>query len=215
MTSRGSMKLMIVGATGLVGRHVLDLALADPRIGTVVAPVRRPVGARPKLEAPVIDYERLPEEAEWWHVDAVVCALGTTMKVARSREAFRRVDHDYPLEIGRLARKHGARRFALNSAAGAHPGSPFFYFRVKGDLERDLTSIGFASLTFVRPGLIGGDRAEIRLGEWIASVLLEAIGPILPRRLRINPAANIARALLDAAIDGPPGVHVVDAADLM
>ena len=118
MTSRGSMKLMIVGATGLVGRHVLDLALADPRIGTVVAPVRRPVGARPKLEAPVIDYERLPEEAEWWHVDAVVCALGTTMKVARSREAFRRVDHDYPLEIGRLARKHGARRFALNSAAG-------------------------------------------------------------------------------------------------
>lgn len=215
MTSGGLMKLMIVGSTGLVGSHVLDLALADPRVGAVVAPVRRPLPERPRLLAPMIDYERLPGDAEWWGVDAVICVLGTTMKVAGSRDAFRRVDHDYPLAIARLARKHGARSFVLNSAAGADPGSPFFYFRVKGDLERDLTSIGYDSVTLVRPGLIGGDRAEFRLGERIAMVALEALGPVLPRRLRIDPADNIARALLEAAIGGRPGVHVVGAAELV
>ncbi len=214
MTSGGPMKLMIVGSTGLVGSHALDLALADPRVGEVVAPVRRPLPERPKLRAPVIDYERLPEDAEWWCVDAVICALGTTMKIAGSRDAFRRVDYDYPLAIAHLARKHGARSFALNSAAGADPGSPFFYCRVKGDLERDLTSIGYESVTLVRPGLIGGDRAEFRLGERIASVALDMFGPILPRRLRVDPAGNIARALLEAAIGGRPGVHVVGAAEL-
>ena len=86
---------------------------------------------------------------------------------------------------------------------------------MKGDLERDLTAIGYDSLTLVRPGLIGGDRAEFRLGERIASVALTALGPILPRRLRIDPAGNIARALLEAAIGGRPGVHVVGAADLV
>lgn len=208
------MKLMIVGSTGLVGSHALDLALADPRVGGVVAPVRRPLPERPKLRAPVIDYERLPEDAELWGVDAVICALGTTMKAAGSRDAFRRVDHDHPLAIARLAREHGARSFALNSAAGADSGSPFFYCRVKGDLERDLTSIGYESLTLVRPGLIGGDRTEFRLGERIASVALGVLGPILPRRMRIDPAGNIARALLEAAIGGRPGVHVVGAAEL-
>ena len=82
------------------------------------------------------------------------------------------------------------------------------------DLERDLTSSGHESVTLVRPGLIGGDRAEFRLGERIASVALEAFGPILPRRLRIDPAETIARVLLEAAIDGPPRVHVVGAAEL-
>ncbi len=214
MISGDPMKLMIVGSTGLVGSHTLDLALADPRVGTVVAPVRRPLLERPKLRASVIDYERLPEDAELWGVDAVICALGTTMKTAGTRDAFRRVDHDHPLAIARLAWKHGARSFALNSAAGADPGSPFFYCRVKGDLERDLTSIGYESLTLVRPGLIGGDRAEFRLGERIASVALGVLGPILPRRLRVDPAGNIARALLEAAIGGRPGVHVVGAAEL-
>jgi uncharacterized protein YbjT (DUF2867 family) len=208
------MKLMIVGSTGLVGSHALDLALADPRVGEVVAPVRRPLPERPKLRAPLIDYERLPEDSGWWGVDAVICALGTTMKTAGTRDAFRRVDHDHPLAVARLARKHGARIFALNSAAGADPGSPFFYCRVKGDLERDLTPIGYESLTLVRPGLIGGDRAEFRLGERIASVALGVLGPILPRRLRVDPAGNIARALLEAAIGGRPGVHVVGAAEL-
>ncbi|WP_226661560.1 NAD(P)H-binding protein [Microbulbifer aggregans] len=204
------MKLMIVGATGLVGRHVLDLALAHEGVDQVVAPVRRPLSAHAKLVSPELDFEQLPEDADWWQVDAVICALGTTMRTAGSREAFARVDHDYPLAIAQLARHHGAKTYVLNSALGADPNSRFFYNRTKGALERDLQMIGFESLTFVRPGLIGGQRDEFRFGERMAIFCLSFIGPLLPRRWRINPAENIARALLGAVLTREPGVHTVE-----
>ena len=208
------MKLLIVGSTGLVGRHVLDLALADGRIDAVVAPVRHNVASHPKLFAPTVDFERLPNDVDWWRADAVICALGTTMRAAGSQEAFRRVDHDYALAVAELARQHGTRTFVLNSAIGADPPSRFFYNRVKGELERDLAKLDFESLTFVRPGLIGGRRDERRPAERIASIVLRILHPILPRRLRINPAERIAQALIDAAIAARPGTHIVGSAEL-
>lgn len=202
-------KLILVGATGLVGRHVLRLALADDRVGAVVAPARRDLPGHPKLSAPRVDFERLPEAAEWWRADAVVCTLGTTMRTAGSREAFRRVDHDYPLAVARLARRHGTPAYVLNSALGADARSRIFYNRVKGELEEALAAQGFESLTFVRPGLIGGERDEFRRGERIMLPIMAGLGPLLPRRWRINPAPRIAAALLEAALDAKPGVHVV------
>ncbi|STQ92315.1 Putative NADH-flavin reductase [Janthinobacterium lividum] len=203
------MKLILIGATGLVGREVLRLALMDARVSRIVAPVRKPLPAHPKLDAPLVDFDRLPADAPWWQADAVICTLGTTMKVAGTRQAFRRVDHDYPLAAARLALAAGTRTYALNSAAGANAASRFFYNRVKGDLERDLEALGFASLTHVRPGLIGGEREEARAGEGAALHVLRVLGPVLPRRWRINPAPRIASALLEAALAGTPGVHVV------
>jgi uncharacterized protein YbjT (DUF2867 family) len=208
------MKLLLVGSTGLVGRHVLDLALADGRIDAVVAPVRHDVANHPKLLAPIVDFEHLPNDVDWWRVDAVICTLGTTMRVAGSQEAFRRVDHDYALAVARLARLHGASTFVLNSAIGANPSSRFSYNRVKGELERDLATLGFRSLTFVRPGLIGGMRDETRPAEKIAAIVLGALHPILPRRLRINPAKRIAQVLIDAAIAARPGTRIVGSAEL-
>lgn len=203
------MKLLLVGSTGLVGRHVLAQALADPRVNAVVAPVRRALPDRPGLFAPVVDFDALPADAPWWRADAVVCALGTTMRVAGSEAAFRRVDHDYPLAVARLSRSHGVQTYVLNSAVGADAQSRIFYNRVKGETERDLAALGFASLTLVRPGLIGGQRDEFRAGERVALLALGAMGPVLPRRWRINPADRIARVLLDAAIGAAPGMHVV------
>ena len=203
------MKLILIGATGLVGREVLRLALMDARVSRIVAPVRKPLPAHPKLDAPLVDFDRLPADAPWWQADAVICTLGTTMKVAGTRQAFRRVDHDYPLAAARLALAAGTRAYALNSAAGANAASRFFYNRVKGDLERDLEALGFTSLTHVRPGLIGGEREEARAGEGAALRVLRVLGPVLPRRWRINPAPRIASALLEAALAGTPGVHVV------
>jgi uncharacterized protein YbjT (DUF2867 family) len=203
------MRLLLVGATGLVGRHVLALSLSDQRIDTVVAPVRRDLPAHPKLLAPVVDFDHLPGHAGWWQADAVVCALGTTMRAAGSQEAFRRVDYDYPLSIARLAGQHGTPTFVLNSAIGANPSSRFFYNRVKGEVERDLASVGFQSLILVRPGLIGGTREEVRSGERTAAFVLSVLDPVLPRRLRINPADTIARAMLEAAIAAPPGQHLI------
>ncbi|MBB3343442.1 uncharacterized protein YbjT (DUF2867 family) [Luteimonas sp. RC10] len=209
MSTGAGMRVLLVGATGLVGRHVLAQALADPRVAAVIAPVRRHLPAHPKLQSPQVDFDRLPGDAPWWRVDAVICTLGTTIRKAGSQAVFYRVDHDYPLGVARQAQAHGARAFALNSALGADPASRVFYNRVKGELERDLSALGFESLTFVRPGLIGGTRDEFRLGERVAGVVLGALGPLLPPRWRINPALRIAAALLDAAIHARPGVHVV------
>lgn len=208
------MRLILAGATGLVGRHVLALALAEPRVDQVIAPTRRALPAHPKLLAPVVDFDRLPGDADWWRADAFVCALGTTMKTAGSRDAFRRVDHDYPLTMAQHAHRHGTPACALNSAMGADADARVFYNRVKGELECGLRAVGFRSLTLVRPGLIGGDRDEHRTGEHIAGLVLRALHPVLPPRWRINPAPHIAQALLDAALDAPDGVHVVDSAAL-
>ncbi|MDN2672250.1 NAD-dependent dehydratase [Janthinobacterium sp. SUN026] len=209
------MKILLVGATGLVGSEVLRLALMDARITAIVAPVRKPLPSHPKLAAPLIDFDQLPPDASWWQADAVICTLGTTMKVAGTRQVFSRVDHDYPLAVARLALAAGTRTYVLNSAAGANAASRIFYNRVKGELERDLQALGFRSLTHVRPGLIGGERAVARAGEGAALRVLRVLSPMLPRRWRINPAPRIASALLEAALAAAPGVHVVTSEQLL
>lgn len=209
------MKLLVVGASGLVGSHVLKRALADGQVSKVVAPSRRALTGHPKLIAPMVDFAQLPSDADWWKADAVICALGTTMKQAGSKDAFRRVDHDYPLAVAELARQHGTPTYVLNSAVGADAASRFFYNRVKGELERDLAACGFTSLTHVRPGLIRGPRQTFRLGERVAECVLSVLGPLLPEKWRTNPADNIAQALLEAAIMARPGVHVVRSDELI
>ncbi|WDM63458.1 NAD-dependent dehydratase [Stenotrophomonas forensis] len=210
------MRVMLLGATGLVGGLALPMLLDDPRCRAVVAPTRRALTlAHPKLYAPVLEFDALPEAPDWAQVDAVICALGSTMAQAGSREAFHRIDHDYPLAFAQLARGQGARAFVLNSAAGANAGSAIFYNRVKGELERDLRALEFASLTLVRPGLIGGQRQQVRRGEHFALRVLGVLGPVLPRAWRINPAERIARALVDAALAPPPGEHVVASSALV
>ncbi|MCW5655692.1 NAD-dependent epimerase/dehydratase family protein [Hydrogenophaga sp.] len=202
-------RLLLVGATGLVGGHVLRQALADPAVAQVVAPTRRSLVPHAKLLNPLVDFDRLPQDAEWWRVDAVVCALGTTIRVAGSQAAFYKVDHDYPLEVAYLARRHGAQVFAFNSALGADTGSRVFYSRTKGETERDLQAVGYPSLSLVRPGLIGGQREQRRPAEQFAVRLSQGLGPLLPRRLRVVPAERIAHHLLQAALVGAPGVHVL------
>jgi uncharacterized protein YbjT (DUF2867 family) len=208
-------RLMLVGATGLVGGHVLQQALADPAVTQVVAPTRKPLTPQPKLINPVVDFERLPEDAEWWAVDAVVCTLGTTIRVAGSQAAFYKVDHDHPLEVAYLARRHGAKAFALNSALGADVGSRVFYSRTKGETERDLHAVGYPSLTLVRPGLIGGQRQESRPLEQLAVTVSRLVQPVLPKRYRVVPADRIARHLLQAALAATPGVHVLPSEALL
>ncbi|MSU53500.1 MAG: NAD-dependent dehydratase [Opitutia bacterium] len=203
--------LLIAGATGLVGRAVLRLALAEPAIARVVVPTRWALEMRhEKLVNPVVDFEALPVGAEWWRVDAVVCTLGTTIKKAGSQAAFRQVDHDHPLAVARLARAAGAQAYALTSSMGANVKSPTFYLRTKGETERDLAAVGLPSVTVVRPSLIGGERAERRWGEALGLQLFKALGPVLPRRYRIVPAERIAARLLASAISARLGLQIVE-----
>lgn len=206
------MKVLHVGATGLVGRLVLARLLQSPPIEQVVAPTRRALQiTHPRLLNPVVDFEALPGDAEWWAVDAVVCTLGTTIADAGSQAAFRRVDHDYPLQVATLARAHGATAYALNSAMGANAGSSIFYNRVKGALEDALGALGYPSLVLVRPGLIDGDRERPRMGEGVALAASRLLRPLLPNKWRPSRADRIADALVKAVLDPPPGRSIVEA----
>ena len=109
-------RVLLAGATGLVGQATLQRALASTAVSEVVAPTRRPLPAHPKLLNPVVDFDALPGDAAWWQADAVACALGTTIRDAGSREAFRRVDHDYCLAIARHAHAHGAQGHVVGAA---------------------------------------------------------------------------------------------------
>jgi uncharacterized protein YbjT (DUF2867 family) len=202
--------VLLAGATGLVGKSVLQQALAHPNVARVIAPTRRPLPVHPKLHNPLIDFDALPIEADWWRADAVICALGTTMKQAGSKEAFRKVDLEYPLAIAKIARRHGADAFALNSATGANPQSRVFYSRTKGEIEQAIGDVGFSSVTFVRPGLITGDRETPRAGEKIAEIILTALRPLIPKRYRAVPAERIAHVLLDHALNPAPGCRIVE-----
>ena len=148
-------------------------------------------------------------------MDAVVCTLGTTARKAGSQRAFYRVDHDHPLEVAYLAHRHGARAYALNSALGADAASRVFYLRTKGEIERDLQAVGYGSLTLVRPGLIGGARAESRPLERLAVTVSGWVQPLLPPRWRVVPAARIAHHLLQAVLEGHPGVRVLPSEALL
>jgi len=212
----GAVRLLLVGSTGLVGQHVLDQALVDTRVASIVAPIRGvPQRMHPKLSSPQVDYENLDQHATWWQADAVICTLGTTMRAAGSEAAFRRVDFDYPLTVARLAKARGTPTYVLNSAIGADASSRFFYNRVKGELERALSAQGFVSLTLVRPGVIGGERQAFRLGERVMGTALSLFGPLLPRRWRLNPAMQIAGAMLAAALEAQPGQHIIKAESLV
>lgn len=210
--------LLLVGVTGLVGQSVLAQALADPRVAEVVALTRRPLNtpapSRVRLRNPVVDFDALPDTAEVWTADSVICTLGTTRKQAGSEAAFRKVDFDYPLSIARRARQAGAQAYALNSSLGADPRSRVFYSRTKGELEEALRTCGYPSLTFVRPGLLGGQRSEFRLGERIASLVLRLARPIVPRRYRVVPAERVAQALLEAALNPVSGVNILESEQL-
>lgn len=208
MTSRS---VLLLGATGLVGRETLTLLLADDTVSRVIVIARRPTGVRhTKLDEHVLDLATMEQHAHLFAVDQILCALGTTIKQAGSQERFRTVDHDYPLTAARLGLAHGAHHSLVVSALGANARSRFFYNRVKGELEQDLRALAYPSLTIVRPSLLLGDRTEHRLGEKIASKL----GWLMPPRMKPIPAKDVARALVELARENAPGVRVVESREM-
>lgn len=198
----------------MVGAAALKLLLADERVTKVVAPTRRRLLPHAKLVNPIANSADLPHDADWWEADSAICALGTTRAKSRSPEAYRAIDHDYALAIATQVRKHGATCFALTSSMGANARSWFRYTRTKGELEDAVDRLGFPSLTIVRPGFLGGQRTEHRPVEQIIGPLLRIAAPILPAGARISPASTVAALLVEAAIEGKAGRHVINSAEI-
>lgn len=176
----------IAGASGLVGRTLLDELLAAPEYGLVVSLGRREIQgvAHPKLDQLIVDFASLDLAATDVRCDDAFCCLGTTIRRAGSREAFRAVDHAAVLAFAWAARQRGARRFFIVTALGADPTSRIFYNRVKGETEAALKVLGFETLAIFRPSLLVGHRSERRTGEKIAAALLWFAEPLLWGRLK-------------------------------
>ena len=213
--SRVMTHILILGATGQIGSELLKLALADPRVERVTAPTRRPLAPQPKLLNPIIDFDDLPETADWWRANIAFCALGTTLRQAGSRNAFYRVDHDAVCDAARRLSAAGTPTLGLVSSLGADPASRIFYLRVKGETERDLVTLAFPSLVLIRPSLlIGGPRSEGRPLEAAGLFLGKLLSGLLPRRYHAVRTQAVAEALYGACTDPTPGVQIIDSASI-
>jgi uncharacterized protein YbjT (DUF2867 family) len=201
---------LLLGATGLVGKHCLEELLSRPEYSQVVAWVRRPLGvSAPKLKVEVVDLMTPP--ASGGRIDHVYSCLGTTIKKAGSQAAFREVDYEMPLRCAEAAVARGARTLALVSSVGASSGSGAFYLRVKGELEDALGRLSLQTREYFRPSFLLGDRAESRPGERIGIAAFRVLSPLLAGplgRYRAVDAGTVARAMVRAALEERPGTRV-------
>ena len=209
--------VLLAGATGLVGRECLRLLLPDADFGRIIVATRRPLSPdvrSPKLETHVVDFDHLNEHDELFGVDAIICALGTTIRQAGSRTRFRTVDYEYPLSFARLGLAHGARHFLVVSSLGANARARVFYNRVKGEMEDAVRALGYPRVTIVRPSLLLGPRAQLRLGEEVAKRVARWLGPMVPRSYKPIEARVVAATLVREAKKDAPGVRVVESGEL-
>jgi uncharacterized protein YbjT (DUF2867 family) len=208
-------RALLVGATGLIGSQLLERLLDETTYSSVTVWARRPLALRgPGLKVETFDFDRLAEHKV--HTDHVFCCLGTTMKQARSEQAFRRVDYDYPVALAQAAKRGGATRLLVVSALGANSASRIFYNRVKGEMEADVAALGYEGVTFAHPSLLVGDRATLgqpqRAGEVWTLRLLRPVMGLVPRGVRPIEARDVAAALIAATMSGKPGVHRLSSA---
>ncbi len=191
-------KVLLAGASGLIGGLLLQGLLAHPAVTEVHALVRRPVDAsHAKLRQHQVDFTALAALPE---VDEVYLALGTTIRLAGSQAAFRAVDLNANLAVTEAAVKAGARRVGLVSAAGASSSSAVFYNRVKGELEDALMALELDALVIARPSLLLDSRAHLgqapRLAEKLSIPIGKLIAPWVPGAYRPVYAQSVATALL-------------------
>jgi uncharacterized protein YbjT (DUF2867 family) len=211
---------ILLGASGLVGGHLLRLLDADTAYGEVRAFTRRALGlgARPRVREVLVDFDDPASYRDQVAVDDVFCCLGTTIKKAGSQEAFRKVDFEAPVAIARASRAAGASRYVIVTAVGADPGSSIFYNRVKGETEAALRELDFPrGLSIVRPSMLLGDRTESRPAERFTAALMKATRPLFAgglARYRAIDAADVARAMHVLAAHEEHGAKVYEGGDL-
>ena len=204
-------QVLLTGATGLVGGHLLRMLLNAPDIKSIAAPTRRPLSDisgvfnphDPQLTdalAQVVD-----------PIDIVFCCLGTTRREAGSKEAFVHADYTLVIDTALVGKKLGAQHMLVVSAMGANAHSPFFYNRVKGEMEEALIAQQWPRLTITRPSMLVGEREKKRAGE----TLLAPLFSLLPGNLKSIDARDVAGALLAEALSPThEGVRILSSSQL-
>ena len=204
-------RIGLVGATGLIGRTLIEISSAGDvarMVGIARREIDMPQGAR--MELFVAEPEKWGEVLAAVRPRALICALGTTWrKAGKTKEGFRAVDQDLIVETARVAKAAGIANMVLISAAGANPTSKNFYLQVKGETEALVTKVGFKRLDILQPGLLRGARAsDRRVKERLAIALSPVIDPLLPAKyaaFRSVEATLVAQAALGLAMRKAPG----------
>jgi len=201
------MKVVIAGATGLVGGKILEILLQEPKVEKVYALSRRTQNiSDPKLEWIIgpLPPEKIPQ------AEALILAIGTTMAKAGSQDSFKKTDVEIPYKIAQLAKMDGYQQVLSVSAKGASQKSFLFYNRAKADLENRLINLAFEKTVFVRPGLLLGERKENRPGEKISQFLFRNLNFMLPKSLKAVKAEAVAMALIAGLLSAQNGVQIIE-----
>jgi uncharacterized protein YbjT (DUF2867 family) len=205
---------IVAGSTGLIGAQLLGLLLNDDYYIKVIALSRKPLNIKhTKLENLIV------AEGDWnvfasVKADDVFCCLGTTIKQAGTKEAFRKIDFEYPLELAKKLKANGANGYYLVSALGADKNSSIFYNKVKGEVESAIAEVSFSSYHIFRPSLLLGERKEARSGEDAAKVFYKIFGFLIPKKFQAIDSAKVARAMLQKAKENKPGMFVHESVTL-
>lgn len=206
----------VIGSTGLIETHLLDVLQEDKTFEIIRAVVRRPLRFRqPKVEMKLVDFE----DAESLKLaldgsDAVFCAVGTTQKkVAGDKEAYRKVDYDIPVNAARFCAEMRCPVFLLVSSVGANSKSGNFYLKLKGEVEDAVKSFAIQSISFFRPSVLLGKRSEVRTGERIGQTVMSFFAFLLVgswEKYRPIEAEKVAKAMVQAAKAETPGTAVYE-----
>jgi len=200
---------LLIGATGLVGSHLLDLLVKDDRFDKIKVLTRKSTGKRNiKLEEVVIDFDNIKEWASQLSGDVVFSALGTTLKKAGSKDTQYKIDFTYQYQVAEHAAQNGVGTYVLVSSAGADPGSQVFYSRMKGELETAIAGLPFRRIRIIRPGILDGDRAEARPMEKLAIHIARGVA-FVPGIKKYRPihAEIVAKAMIHACFDERAGTR--------
>lgn len=204
------MKAIVIGATGLVGRSIISQLLLKPEISEVSVFARRSTGIQnPKLTEHIVDFEKVNDWKDKVTGDVLFSALGTTLKTVGSKEAQYRIDHDYQLMVALAAAANGVSSYVLISSVNSSSRSPFFYLKMKGELEDKVSTLSFKSMTILRPGPLKGNRENPRMMEVISTAILSK----LPVGSGMKPVEGdqVAKVAIECGLKAKTGVAILEA----
>lgn len=210
------MKALVIGATGAVGKDLVDMLLKDDSFESVSVFVRRPLGfENPKLTVHVIDFDHPEQWRPLIRGDVLFSCLGTTIKAAGSQDAQWKVDYTYQYEAAKAARENGVETYVLVSSIGATPKSKIFYTRMKGELEEAVKQLGFPACFILQPPSLVRKGSD-RFGEKAGVVMLKAFNAIgLMRAWTPMPTEEVAAAMVRLAKSGRRATETVVAQDIL
>jgi uncharacterized protein YbjT (DUF2867 family) len=209
--------VLLLGASGLVGGECLKLLIHGSPYEKITVLTRSPLTTDIKdsrVDHHIIDFDHLGEYRHLMKADHVICALGTTIKKAGTKENFQRVDFTYPHEIARMASEQRSGHYLLVSSMGADPGSSIFYNRVKGELEQAVQKLPYRSVSIFRPSLILGQRHERRFAEQASKIIAAIFSFAIPERYKPVQAADIANAILKVAGEDRTGIRIIESDEI-